>query len=296
MEYTLENQFLKAIINTHGAELSSVKDQNTGTEYLWQADPTVWARHAPILFPIVGRLNNDTYTYQGKSYHMTQHGFARDSEFQIEHSTDNSVTLLLFSNAATLKMYPFKFQLRVSYQLVNNLLTVSFNVKNMTDGEMIFGIGGHPGFNLQLDEDVQKNNYFFSFEPSKSRVRIPLVGPYIDIDKRTLAPTDTLIEVSDTLFKDDALIYALNSQTKISLRNDKNDYHINVMLDQTPFVGLWSPYPTTSDFVCIEPWWGIADELDSSGTFEEKVGMNKLTAGQEFNSQFRVAFHDKKID
>lgn len=296
MEYTLENQFLKATINTHGAEISSVKDQNTGTEYLWQADPAIWARHAPTLFPIVGRLKNDTYTYRGKDYHMTQHGFARDSEFEVEENTGTTATFLLKSNDQTREMYPFEFELRVIYNLVNNILSVKFNVKNLTNDEMIFGVGGHPGFNLRLDEDVKKRNYFFSFEPSKSRVCIPLEGAYIDIDKRTLAPTDTLIEVSDELFKNDALIYELNSATKISLRNDKNDYHINVMLDQTPFVGLWSPYPKTADFVCIEPWWGIADEVNGTGSFEDKVGMNKLSAGEEFTTGYKIAFHDKKID
>ena len=296
MEYQLSNSFLKVTINSFGAEVQSVKDAVTGTEYIWSADPAVWKRHAPVLFPIVGRLKDDQYSYNGQTYHMGQHGFARDSEFSVEEQTEHKITFLLKSNATTKEMYPFDFEFRVIYELLNNMLQVGYQVNNKTDGEMIFGVGGHPGFNLPLGEGMKKENYYFSFEPSKSRINIPLVGAYIDKDNRTLGPTDTLIEVSDNLFKDDALIFELNTKSKISLRNDKNDYHINMVLDGTPFVGLWSPYPKTGDFVCIEPWWGIADEINADGNLSNKVGMNKLSANEEFKTHYQVTFHDKKND
>ena len=144
MNYTIKNSILQVEIASKGAEVQSVKSLHSGYEYIWQADPEVWQRHAPVLFPIVGKLKNDEYTYQGKTYHLTQHGFARDSEFKVERHTDESITFLLTDSAKTREVYPFKFELRVNYNLLNNLLEENFSVVNKSDGAMIFGIGDIP--------------------------------------------------------------------------------------------------------------------------------------------------------
>lgn len=150
MDYQLKNNFLTVTLSDHGAEIQSVKDVNSGREYIWQADPKIWGRHAPVLFPVVGRLKGDQYTYDGKTYHMGQHGFARDSQFTVEEQDDKHIIFLLTSNEDTKKMYPFDFELRVTYSLVNNLLSEHFTVTNKDTKEMIFGIGGHPALICQL--------------------------------------------------------------------------------------------------------------------------------------------------
>lgn len=294
MDHKLQNSFLTVTVSDHGAEVQSVIDNNSKREYMWQADPEVWGRHAPVLFPIVGRLKDDQYTYDGKTYHMGQHGFARDSQFEVESKSDDAITFLLKSNDETKKQYPFDFELRVTYTLVNNLLEERFNVTNTDDKEMIFGIGGHPGFNLPTDENIKKNDYYFKFEPSVDHIRIPLKAPLLDWAHRSLVATDTLFEISDLLFKDDAWVFQLKDRNKVSIRTDKSDYHINVKMD-APFVGLWSQYPKTADYICIEPWWGIADTLDSDGKLENKKGMNRLQPGHTWENGFSIAFHDKKI-
>lgn len=293
MDYTLENNMLKVTISTKGAEIQSVEGVHTGHEYMWQADPAVWGRHAPILFPIVGRLKDDQYTYNGKTYHLGQHGFARDQEFEVEQHSKESITFLLKDNEETRKVYPFKFELRVNYNLYNNLLEENFSVKNVDDKEMIFGIGGHPGFNVPVGENIAKEDYYFATQPSKARVQIPLKdGGYLDWDNRSLASTDSLITLSDALFKNDALIFELRGHdNKISLRTDQSKFHINVWTRDAPFVGIWSQYPKTANYVCIEPWWGIADRSDSNGKLEDKYGMNHLQAGKEFNAGFSIAYH-----
>lgn len=156
MDYQLKNNFLTVTLSDKGAEIQSVKDVNSGREYMWQADPEIWGRHAPVLFPVVGRLKDDQYTYDGKTYHMGQHGFARDAQFTVEEQDDKHIVFLLTSNEDTKKMYPFDFELRVSYSLVNNLLEEHFTVTNTDTKEMIFGIGGHPGFNLPTDNGLNK--------------------------------------------------------------------------------------------------------------------------------------------
>lgn len=295
MDHKLQNSFLTVTVSDHGAEIQSVIDNNSKREYMWQADPKIWGRHAPVLFPIVGRLKDDQYTYAGKTYHMGQHGFARDSQFEVESKSDNEITFLLKSNEDTKKQYPFDFELRVTYTLVNNLLEERFDVTNTDDKEMIFGIGGHPGFNLPTDENIKKNDYYFKFEPSIDHIRVPLKAPLIDWAHRSLVATDTLFEISDDLFKDDAWVFQLKGRNKVSIRTDKSDYHINVKMDNAPFVGLWSQYPKTADYICIEPWWGIADTLDSDGKLEDKKGMNRLEPGHTWENGFSIAFHDKKI-
>lgn len=292
MDYTIKNNMIEVVISDHGAEVQSVKGAHTGEEYMWQADPEIWGRHAPVLFPIVGRLKNDEYKYQGKTYHMGQHGFARDCDFEVENHTQESITFLLKDNEKTREMYPFKFEFRVNYNLMNNLLEENFSVVNKSDETMIFGVGGHPGFNLPVNNGEEKEDYYFDMHPSIARVKIPLKGAYLDWNNRSIASTDSFIGLSDELFKDDALIYELHGHdNKVSLRTDKSKFHINVWTRNAPYVGIWSQYPKTANYVCIEPWWGIADREDADGELEHKYGMNHLEPGKEYQAGFSIAYH-----
>lgn len=292
MDYTIKNNMIEVVISDHGAEVQSVKGAHTGEEYMWQADPEIWGRHAPVLFPIVGRLKNDEYKYQGKTYHMGQHGFARDCDFEVENHTQESITFLLKDNEKTHEMYPFKFEFRVNYNLMNNLLEENFSVVNKSDETMIFGVGGHPGFNLPVNNGEEKEDYYFDMHPSIARVKIPLKGAYLDWNNRSLASTDSFIGLSDELFKDDALIYELHGHdNKVSLRTDKSKFHINVWTRNAPYVGIWSQYPNTANYVCIEPWWGIADREDADGELEHKYGMNHLEPGKEYQAGFSITYH-----
>lgn len=292
MDYTIKNNMIEVVISDHGAEVQSVKGAHTGEEYMWQADPEIWGRHAPVLFPIVGRLKNDEYKYQGKTYHMGQHGLARDCDFEVENHTQESITFLLKDNEKTREMYPFKFEFRVNYNLMNNLLEENFSVVNKSDETMIFGVGGHPGFNLPVNNGEEKEDYYFDMHPSIARVKIPLKGAYLDWNNRSLASTDSFIGLSDELFKDDALIYELHGHdNKVSLRTDKSKFHINVWTRNAPYVGIWSQYPNTANYVCIEPWWGIADREDADGELEHKYGMNHLEPGKEYQAGFSITYH-----
>lgn len=148
---TLKNQYLTVTINEFGAELTSVQENDADhIEYIWQADPNYWKRHAPVLFPIVGRLKDNQYQYNNQTYEMTQHGFARDNFFEVKNQDESSVDLELTDSPETLKKYPFKFRLVISYKLTGHALKVSLSVFNPNTDELLFSIGAHPGFNVPL--------------------------------------------------------------------------------------------------------------------------------------------------
>ena len=288
---TIANDFLTVKISRHGAELTSIKDNLTGRERLWQADPAVWGRHAPVLFPIVGALADNQYHYAGKTYHMGQHGFARDRDFTVLSATPFKASFVLKDDDKTRAMYPFAFRLIITFALENNNLHVTYHVDNPDKSEpLFFSIGGHPGFKVPMTPDTQFSDYYLNFKPRKSLVQIPLVaGEGIDYTHRTLAATDANLALTHETFDHDALIFALLGKTTFNLVSDKTKHGVSVTMTDTPYLGVWSPYPTTGDFVCSEPWWGIADTIGSTGDLTRKLGINRLEPGTAFEKGYMIS-------
>ena len=286
MSVTITNDFLEATINEKGAELVSLRANEI--EYIWQADPQYWGRHAPILFPFVGRLKDNQYSYQGKTYPIGQHGFARDKEFKVLEQTKEKVTLVLTSDEETKKVYPFDFSLTVSYEIWGEGVRIRFDVENTGEEEMIFALGGHPAFNIPLTDELQFDDYFIAFSPQKSRVKIPLDGPFTNLDQKTIGQTNTNIQLSRGLFKEDALIYETRGLNAYTLGSEESSHSVTLAYNNIPYVGLWSPYPAEAPFVCIEPWWGFADTVDSNGHLEDKEGMNRLAGNEHFKTEFSI--------
>ena len=159
MNYQLKNEDVVVTIDTFGAEMTSIKDKNM-KEYMWCGDKKYWGRHSPVLFPIVGRLKDDKYTYEGKEYNMRQHGFARDMEFRCTKHTDSEVWFELEANEDTLEKYPFNFKLEIGYKLVNNNIKIIWKVTSMEkENAMYFSIGAHPAFWCPIDSESDKTEY-----------------------------------------------------------------------------------------------------------------------------------------
>ena len=128
MLYTVKNDYLTITADTFGAELHSIKGGEI--EYLWQCGDS-WKRYAPVLFPFICSPTGKKYYAKGKEYTMpANHGFARDSEFEFLKQTDNSVSFVLKSNEDTLKVYPYKFSLKITYTLLDNGVITSYTVEN----------------------------------------------------------------------------------------------------------------------------------------------------------------------
>ncbi|MDD3056101.1 MAG: aldose 1-epimerase family protein [Aliarcobacter sp.] len=287
MNYEIKNSFIKAKIKSFGAELNSLQKIDEDLEYIWQGDSKYWNRHSPILFPIVGRLKNDSYTYQNQKYNMTQHGFARDKEFEVIKNEVDFIEFRLKSDEKTLEIYPFAFELYLSYKLEKSKLIVSYKVINKLDDKILFSIGAHPAFNWTLKEDEKKENYFIEFEDLKQTKRYFLNDLGLLYKKEDFKIIDNKIPLNEKLFKNDALVFNDLNIKRVSLKNIKNENFIRLNFEKFPYLGIWSK-PSGAPFICIEPWFGIADDENSIQNFEEKKGLITLEKDKVFSCFYSI--------
>ncbi|CAI2677868.1 Protein LacX, plasmid [Apilactobacillus kunkeei] len=287
---TISNEYLKVKINTHGAEINSVQNSD-GLEYIWFGDKKYWARHAPILFPIVGRLKDNQYTYDGKTYEMGQHGFARDMEFIVANQGEKWIDLQLVSNEETKKMYPFDFKLIIHYELNDHKLTTNINVYNTDTKEMYFSVGAHPAFNVPLVQDgsEQYDDYFVKFANKGEYDQIQFDVPYANLENIEKIELDQPIQLSPELFYDDAKVIEIkNREFTTTLSSDVSNHGVTMTGYNTKYGGIWSA--KDAPFVCLEPWWGIADDIHTDGKIEHKVGINNISPNEKFVAKFDLSF------
>lgn len=279
MNITIKNDLLTATINSYGAELTSLKNENL--EYIWEGNPEFWGKHSPILFPIVGTLKNNSYTYKGNTYQMTRHGFARDNEFTVKNQTDNSVIFSLASNENTLNMYPFEFELELKYTLVNTILAFDYTVINKGIETMPFSIGAHPAFALPGNF----SDYSLIFEKDETLVSTQLEKDLVS-DKTISLPTENgKLALSHSLFDNDALILKSTVSNYVDIAKNNNRL-LRVAYNDFPHLGIWTK--ENAPFLCIEPWQGYSDSLDSNGNILEKEGIILLKPGEKFNAGFSI--------
>lgn len=289
MLYEIRNEKLTAKIDSLGAQLVSLKS-NTGFEYIWAGDTKYWGGHAPVLFPIVGALRDGKAKIDGEWYEMGQHGFARRSEFSLAEQTESSVSLRLFSDHDTKKMYPFEFALTVTYALTDSGIKTAFRVENSGTKTMPFAIGGHPGFNIPIDENSNFEDYTIKFEKAEQQS-----CPAVVIGKGLIDPNETAfalngeseIPLKHSLFYGDALIFENLNSNRIQIVNKETGHGIEMEFSDFPMLGIWSA-ANDGPYVCLEPWTGCATTTAESDVFEEKKGMTFLPAGSTAEFAFDV--------
>lgn len=286
MNYTIQNEDLIVQISSLGAQLNSLKKQNDNFEYLWNGDEKYWNRKAPVLFPIVGRLKDDSYLYEDEKYSMNQHGFARDKEFKVVEQNSDYIIFLLESDEATLKVYPFSFDFYLAYKLEDNKLVTYYKVINRDDKELLFSIGAHPAFNWPL-ESGKKDDYYFEFEFNDVLTSYKLEDGYVSNNKVSINLDEKKLQLNDNIFKDDALIFEDLKIKTISYKNRVDNRSIKLDFEEFNYLGLWSK-PTGAPFVCIEPWCGIADFKDSNYNLKDKIGINTLKEKETFEVSFLI--------
>ncbi|OYU80377.1 MAG: aldose epimerase [Flavobacterium sp. BFFFF1] len=285
MTTTISSEGFQATIKHFGAELISLKNHDN-TEYLWDGNPEFWGKHSPILFPIVGTLKDNKFQYDGGSYTLSRHGFARDMEFECEKVTAASASFVLKSNAETLKKYPFQFLLRIVYTLSGPNLEIAYEVENHTNSEMYFSIGAHPAFALPGNFE----DYSLAINGVDALKSFTLQNDLISGETKTTKIDGGKLPLDYTLFEQDALILKDVQFDAITiLKNDKP--LLNVHFPSFPDLGLWTK--PNAPFLCIEPWFGYSDTSDSTGRIEEKPGIVTLGSNETFAAKFNIEIiHD----
>ncbi|EMY1874302.1 aldose 1-epimerase family protein [Listeria monocytogenes] len=284
----LENEVLLVEMKTAGAELTRIFHKDTGLEYLWNADSKFWGRHSPVLFPTVGRLVEDTYLVDGKPYHLGQHGFARDRDFQVIEQTEKSVRFELDADEDSLAVYPYKFKLSIIYTIEKNTVAVSYEVENTDNKRIYFSIGAHPAFNLPLTDGTTFEDYYLDFGTEENLETLCLEGPYRSGEiKKVVDKPAQYLPLSYNLFKNDALIFEALKQKEMTIKSDKTPHFVKVSFPEFPFVGVWTAKPGTP-FLCIEPWYGIADGAGESVELRDKAGIEHLEPEAVFASEYEI--------
>ncbi len=292
MRYILENDTLRAEIDSFGAELKSVVNKATGQEYMWQADATYWGRTSPVLFPFVGRLKNDSFLHGGETYSMKQHGFARDMEHCLVSKTDTTIWFKLVTSNETLEQFPFSFILRIGYELEGNELKVLWEVSNNSvDKHMHFAIGAHPAFNCPIHGEASKAGYklyFAGVDELHHHGNDRVTG--LSLDEDLILPLENNRATITSEFFDRCTYICEGSQTgEIGLEDPDGNRIVTVLFDM-PLFALWSPEEKNAPFLCIEPWCGRCDSEDFEGTLKARAYDNVLEAGEKFNTSYVIRF------
>lgn len=287
MYISISNSQLQLSVKRSGAEMTSLKSIGNNQEYLWQGDVSFWGRRAPVLFPIVGKVFNQKYKVDGNEFTLSQHGFARDQEFEIFESTNTKVTFKLSDSPVTKQVYPFSFNLFISYELVENTVVVTYEVQNSDNKEIVFAIGGHPGFQIDNSSGKLLNDYYLEFDQAETADRHLLKdGCFSGVSENVLSDTNTL-PLNYELFQKDAIVFKHLKSGEVSLKSYSTPYHLKFGFQNWPFLGIWTP-KQDAPFVCIEPWQGIADNYGFEGEFKEKEGIVVLAKGETFRKSYTI--------
>ena len=286
--YRLENEHLAATIAPHGGELQSLIHRER--EYLWQGDARYWARRAPVLFPIVGKLKNGRYHYHGHEYTLPQHGFARDQDFHLVKHDEHHLTYRLEDSGESGEHYPFAFILDLSYTLRGDTLRVGWNVHNPAEQELLFSIGGHPAFNLPLADGDAFSDHTITLD-SPGIAQLGWQDGLLDPAPRA---ADTAFALNYEQFADDALIYHTPGATRITLRGKTPAPVLTVSYSELPYLGLWTPAGKEAPFLCIEPWAGVMDPATHDGNLESKLGIQRLAPHADWQRHYDICIHDEE--
>jgi galactose mutarotase-like enzyme len=286
---SLSSGELTASVSSLGAQLSTLRD-HAGRDLLWDGDPSIWSGRAPLLFPIVGALAGGSYRLGSTSYRLPRHGFARGRQFEIVDSTSTSAVFSLKSDAASLLMYPFRFELEVSFALDGPALSVTTSVHNAGDADMPASFGYHPGFRWPLPFDQPRSSHFIEFaneEPAPIRRLNP--DGLLTAERHPTPLSQRRLALADALFQNDAIIFDEIRSRSVTYGAEVGS-RIRVSYPDAPYLGLWTK--PRANFICIEPWHGIADPVGFSGDFRTKPGVFAVAAGAAFPMKMIITLID----
>lgn len=280
MKTSIKNSELNAIIHHKGAELISLKSKDN-REYIWEGNPEFWGKHSPILFPIVGTLKNNQYSYNDKEYYLLRHGFARDVNFELIKQTENQAVFSLKANEETKKVYPFNFELQLTYTLKKNKIILTYTVINNDAVKIPFSIGAHPAFGLPKPFE----KYNLQFEESELLISHQLENDLLSDKTIAIHTTNGTLPLTYSLFEHDALIFKKLNSKKITILEDNSEL-LRIEFNDFPHFGIWTK--NNAPFICLEPWLGYSDAVDCSGNIMEKEAIQFVETDKIFECHFSI--------
>ncbi|UHG93620.1 aldose 1-epimerase family protein [Spirosoma oryzicola] len=283
----LENDQIRVSVRSKGAELTSIFHKASGIEHLWQADPSVWAWHAPNLFPVVGGCLNNQLLVDGKTYPIERHGFARQSTFETTESTATHAVFSLRSSEATRVHFPYEFEFQIIYELSGPTLTVTYRVLNEDEKTVFFSVGAHPAFAVPFGPDEVYEDYYIEFEKAEPlQTHMLSAAGYFTGETRPVATDENRLPLTKHLFDQDALVFKRLRSHRAAIRSRNHDHAVTVDYPAFPYLGVWAK--PGAPFVCIEPWLGCADSEGDQKPIERKEAIQHVEPGRVFNASFTI--------
>lgn len=285
MSATLKSDQLTVEIQEDGAEVTSILGAD-GIEYLWWADDAFWAHSAPALFPIVGRLQGDHYTLDGKSYQIAAGGLAVQHRFEQVSSEPSCARFRLTDSDETRRAYPFRFSLDADYRVQGSELTVTYEVQNRDDRVLPFSIGGQPALSCAwIGQDVV-TDYALEFEQPETASCPYLRDGLVTADQRTVLAESRRLQLAGDTFDDEDLIFSELQSSWIRLVHRRQPTSVQLAFEGFPNVIVWSR--PLSPYVCIQPCHGRPDAVGAPSDLRSKPGMRALDPGATFHCAYRI--------
>lgn len=288
MLQTIHNDAMTVTIDELGAQLMSITAAD-GTEYLWNGDPAYWTGRAPNLFPYVGRLTNDSYTYGGKTYQMTRHGFAKRTAFTTADQGAANLTLRMTDTPESRESYPFAFQFDVSYVLEGSALVIVYAVENRGRETMYFGLGGHPGFRVPLEAGESFEDYRLTFAHPSQPCRVLLSDAYMLSGHDAPYPLEggTVLPLRHDLFDQDAIILK-NFERTMTLSAGEGTRGLTLSCPRMRYLGIWHMPKTDAPYVCLEPWASLPSRQDVVEDLAQQNDLISLESGQRYENRWTI--------
>ncbi len=288
MKYTISTEKLSLTVSSKGGEMQSIKACD-GTEYLWQGDSDTWPDHAPNLFPYIGRLNNKTYEYQGKQYSLDIHGFLPNEKMELLSQTDNELTLKINDNEKLRTMYPFRFEYLLHHKVIDNKIIITYQVYNQDNKTMYFGIGGHPGFNVPLENHLNFEDYVLEFGIPCKPYQVTFSEKCFVTEEHASysLEDDIFLPLSHDMFDEDAIVLH-NTAKEVTLKSKKGTKSVKVSFPEMKYIGFWHWPKTAVNYVCIEPWSSLPARENVIENLETQKNLISLEAGKTYTNTWTI--------
>ncbi len=287
---TIQNSTIKISVTKIGAELCSLFAKSSNTEFMWQANPTIWGSHAPVLFPIIGCLKDGKFLFEEGTYSVPKHGFIRNNaSLESKIIGENCIEFRSKYGEESLKNYPFNYEFIIRYILNENGVKVEHTIINHDNkNPMYFSLGGHPGFNCPFFENEKYEDYYIEFEVAETDdTWLVSKEGLIENESISYLKGAKRIPLHSDIFAKDALIFKNLKSKKVTLKSKNHAVALMVDISEFDYLGLWAK--PNAPFVCIEPWLGISDSVHTKQDFTQKEGIQRLEARETKVISFEIS-------